>query len=466
MTRNALESVNSAIESWGVYTGPVAQCLDELQAAILLKIESLDHGADPFGFRVSAFMAIANYDFKWSDKTPGALSFWESADKRSRVIRTPARPGKALRKAFPFLTDQETAAIVDYLRANYSPVELKIESHYQDRAAFKGAYLGRNYAPYENPETTYQRKNLSVSCMRHDFDHLRAHPAETYASPDFKLYVARNNRGQVAGRCIVNVSRAPDMLTHAPIYGVSETAINLIQAELDSIGSIPADTWRGGRLLRITDGSGYIVPYLDVGPQSLSDNGDFLVMTRDGELSGSETDGLVHCDDDDDDEYHIHCRDCETRMDIDSCFSDDRGNNYCESCYCERFSTCENCHETCEHDDTTPVYVIGYRGRADCQTWCNSCANDDSVECEHDGEQWRESDCVQIASGEWVSQRAIDDCHYILCDWTQEYYAESDLGELHGGGFALLDMLRANSCYQLQDSGLWENIQLELPLVA
>lgn len=476
MTACPFAAIRNAIESFGEYSAKqdeLNRALSPFESAILNFAVScfqvrMEKGAtvSPLAFRGAAFESIVLHSPQWAKETAGNIAYFQNAEKRGREtpIRTSARPGKALRKIIPFLTDQETATLVDMLRADFPIESVRVEILESDRKAFRAAYLGDNYAPMMNPRLSGIRKSLSNSCMRYRFDGNVAHPAETYASPDFRLLVARDQENRVAARCLLNVRKSPPQ--YAPIYGATDSAIDAILAELESMGAVaPDDNWTGARLLRIEESdSCFVAPYLDVSPRQLTDSGNgYLTISRYGELSGSETGGLTH------DENVRTCDDCGCRMDDDDSFCDDNGNCYCESCYHERFGTCEHCHDTTPRADLESVNVIGYRRRQDSEMWCDHCRANHAVETVCDSELWADSYVTQIqdspdGDSQFVSELAIENGDWQECAWSGEYHESHNMGETVSGEFVRLELLRAEDSWQLQDSGLWEMIQLELPL--
>lgn len=72
----------------------------------------------------------------------------------------------------------------------------------------------------------------------------------------------------------------------------------------------------------------------------------------------------------------VRCCDCGERCDEESGYYED-GGFYCESCYCERFSSCEFCDSTCHSDDMHVVddHYICESCRDRYCTQCDSCSD-------------------------------------------------------------------------------------------
>ena len=215
---------------------------------------------------------------------PIMIALWESQEKRDRDLRRPMRPGKAFKKMFPWLSQVELAELVDWYRELNLLKNADIIIHESTEAKdFKLAYAGEQ-APMANPETQDDRKSLNCSCMKYDFEHLPIHPAEVYASGDFTIVWAEM-LGKIAGRCVIYNKE----MRAGPIYGVSDTALDALSTYIyDKLGACPAyehDGWEGARIKKIEYLGDLIGPYFDIQPQSVSDQGDHLVISDDGDMS-------------------------------------------------------------------------------------------------------------------------------------------------------------------------------------
>jgi hypothetical protein len=63
---------------------------------------------------------------------------------------------------------------------------------------------------------------------------------------------------------------------------------------------------------------------------------------------------------------------CDSVVDKDDCRSDDNGNVYCESCWNDKFSYCEECDSECEANDMVTMH---WYGRSVKLSWCESAPN-------------------------------------------------------------------------------------------
>ena len=201
------------------------------------------------------------------------IEFWENKIKRDRGIRITIKPGKAITRMFPNLDSSHLARMVDRYRDEFVPFKITIHRS-QSASAFKHAYA-HDPAKQRDVDTDGDRKSMSASCMRYEFDDLPHHPAEVYASGDFEIIWAETEDGKIAGRCVVCTK-----LGRGPIYGVSEEVLN----ELDEYVDTPlANSWHGARLLRIDihGGNKVMAPYLDIRPRYGSLGRTYLTLGKD-----------------------------------------------------------------------------------------------------------------------------------------------------------------------------------------
>ena len=352
------------------------------------------------------------YQPKIAEKNPSNIAIYQNKDKYERDIHTSMRPGKALRTIFPELSDVELEQMVDAFRHAF-PVgdyTLKVGSERED---FKKAYAG-DQAPYQNIYTTSARKSLANSCMRYDFGHLPCHPAEAYASGDFKIYWTELPDGRIGSRCVVYFPEE-DNPQAGPIYGVDEHSVDIIADKLASEGArLFPSNWEGARLLRIEHrGEGFIAPYVDGRIQSLYDNGEYLVVDSAGNIDASDYGGVLAS-------TYAHCYECGCALDEEDTYTSEDGDCYCDCCYHEVYTTCEITHTECRRSDSYEVQREGYRGRVEYIIVCEDVYENDCVETLSHG-IWLKDDCLETYDGEWVPSRYSSDTHF-TSDWDGQLY--------------------------------------------
>lgn len=364
---------------------------------------------------------LSLFDPALSKEFDGKIAITKNRAEYDRSRRAVLKPGRAFRAIFPWASDSVVEQFVDTFRA-HCPVEKLTLVISKEQSEFRRAYIGE-IAPFQNPQTTFQRKNLATSCMRHGFTDLPYHPAEAYASGDFTIAIVQDAQERIAGRVVIYDN---DGTPHAaPMYGVSEQALNMLESYLESINAESDESWQGARLLALEHCGDFIAPYLDCEPRAANVNGRFLEVCHYGELELDSTDGVARQED------LCRCEDCGDRIDYDDSYSDSHGFAYCESCYFERFTFCESCEDTIARDDCTSVYHISRYG-VQTETHCDHCAHAYAIYCD-DGEYWREDSCTYIEDeGIYVDNVTLER-DYFLCDNSGEYVENKYRAELETG---------------------------------
>ena len=228
------------------------------------------------------------------------------------------------------------------------------------------------------------------SCMSHDVSWYSSdvHPVRVYGSGDFSLAYLRNADNEISARGLV----CEDRKIFARLYGESDHLSRALRDAGFRKGTSP-DDWHGLRLLRIKQNGGFVAPYLDAPMCSVTDNGKYLVIDEDGELTCGNTNGLIengfHCACCDDDncqgtEYNVGnetwcevcyenyacwCSYCEGSYHCDDMAGDNRhGEAICNDCARRYYTRCDNC-EILEEDNHI-VETIEHNH------YCRSCAED------------------------------------------------------------------------------------------
>ena len=363
------------------------------------------------------------------------LSIWSNkyARDKGRVARSEVKIGRAIRKMFPVLTEVEIDRLVDDVKQHLFPKSWTVKEG-SDKASFNRAYSFEQ-SEAENLDTTDNKKHMVNSCMRYDFSHLCCHPAEAYASGDFKVYWLEDAKGNIGGRVVVY--HKDDKSYPAPIYAVSETSYNVLREKLDELGAEPIEdgTWTGARLLAIKDNGAYVGPYLDLRPRTLevSHCENYLIITRDGNLDGSNYSGVYG------DEDIVHCSDCSCRMDLEDAYTFQDA-YYCSSCYYDHAFTCENCYDDQSVDDQCYVMVRTSYGHNHEQSWCEHCRDNHAVETEN-GQLWSDDDVIHTADCLVIDpDTAAQD--YFRCHLDGEYYHNDEMQFLAGGGVCSTQSIR------------------------
>ena len=372
------------------------------------------------------------------------IRLWPTPASRlkGRAGRIAMKPGRAFKLMFPFLTEAELSSLVDRYKDEFYPKEYVLKSGC-DAASFRRVYTG-DLDQRQNIATSYQVKHASSSCMRDTFSSLPMHPVEVYASGDFEIVWIETASGKIAARTIVCLPTE----SIGPIYTTSDAATACLTSHLEARNlclDCDADAFDGARLLLRRDHGSIIAPYLDLRKEaSESACGEYLVIDRRGDITCERTDGYA-------DDSGCACYECGDRTYEDESYCcEHSGNFYCSSCYGELFTICEHCEEQTRRDDTAEVHVEDWRGRPIAQTWCQCCADNESVVTES-GEDWKTEDCTEVNSGGYVPTRLVDDTH-TCCDRDGEYFLHSEVRETVGGEFINIHWLEHNG-WTMNESG-------------
>lgn len=370
------------------------------------------------------------------------IIIYESAMKREAGKRLALNPGKAIRRIIPTIPDRYLEKAVDEFRVKFDSSAYEIKWG-ETRAEFKFAYSGENYAQTANVRFSDWRKSLANSCMRYDFRDCGldgVHPAEVYASGDFRILTAiQKETGKVAARCVVRIdeSKIPrPEYHHAPIYTANDNAADLLESALSEVfaekAGYPNRDFDGARLLNIKCNGGIVAPYQDIGPARIHkpDSGDeFLTLSDRGELAYGCTRGYIRF-------KQCECSNCGEDCDPDY-VQEIGGYFYCDECYSERFGMCEECEDSCEYDDMQTCYSWNERqGRVNEMCVCNSCRANNYTEIttgRDSGDYWRDDSAMELHDGETISARDYWNGDYFTSDHSGEIFDYDDRVETEDG---------------------------------
>lgn len=236
----------------------------------------------------------------------------------------------------------------------------------------------------------YTSRGGPTSCMdrEHDFD-MHTCPARAYAGGDLAVaYLGTLGTSWEQDRILARAVIWPERKTFVRAYGDVDAMIDVLKRE----GYRQVSSWDGARLRAIEhDSDHWVVPYIDGGIQRLAyDGGDYLVISRSGQVSGTSQDGYVpkvtarcrQCGDriSDPDEYDGLCSSCfDDRYICASCSEEDFGSGYpvseetyCGACYRAQRHTCEHCGSRFSRDEAED----------ESGTYCDSCYPEITT-CEH-----------------------------------------------------------------------------------
>jgi hypothetical protein len=301
-----------------------------------------------------------------SEDDPTMVAYNQSVDKVVRKIRTRTKPGRYLRQFYPNLSEEQIRTWVHKFEAMNKSAELEyIENTSPD--AWVEAY---------SHEVSASSSGYS-SCMTGK----RAVRAYAYPDNDLVLIVIRDENDVVIARTIGNKVKMEFVRTYTNRHQISYEAFeNLLEKEGWTQNS---RCLRGQRLQRIEHHSNqFVCPYLDGEYQYVEDEGDCLLISSDG-MSATETCGYI-----------------------------DRNDNRV---------TCDHCGCACDEDETSSVQDGNY-------SVCESCLEEDYVSAYaryNYRDYYLRSDCIQVGDT-WYHEDHLDRHDIVECDWSNDYYHESD----------------------------------------
>lgn len=269
-----------------------------------------------------------------SSTVPGNIAFTEDADKGSRDIQTSMRPGRYLKRFYGGrIDDTQIRQFANEFMAKHGVYELKFATTRDEIRAV-----------YENgPSSCMSHKAREFRCGTDDKGH-RIHPTEVYAAGDLAvsyllacpLSPSADKEDAREDREVHIIARAlcwPIKKTYGRIYGDAHKMYEF----LHNAGYDKQEDWhfKGARLLKIEVSRGtYVMPYIDGDYRSLTDDGEFLVISDGGRITGEVTDGITYSN-------RIECYicggECDDELEVD-------GHYFCESCYDDETFECDRLH--------------------------------------------------------------------------------------------------------------------------
>jgi hypothetical protein len=353
---------------------------------------------------------------------PNVIWVWPNYNSLSKGKngRTRVKPGKFFRLYFPLATDQEIEKMVDLFKAEFKKKEFTFHSG-TDAKSFLHAYTyGRS--DDRNMDTTDEFKRLSDSCMRYDKDYFETpwHPVEAFASGDFKIYWAEDEKGLIAARVTAyeyggeKVKNAfgeftvkPKCREFGPIYAVSEDAVDFLVDQLDvDKDAIGQGNWEGARLKVLFD-NGYVAPYLDQAA-SVDIDGDYLVISEYGSID-HDHEGRYEDD-------RQTCDFCEERA-SEVTYVSARDINVCDCCLERNFTLCDVSSEYYENDEIYSVRIDkGGNSAPRYEDWGEGAMQDCSFYCDDTEELFHIDHLVTTYDDRSICLGLVENGTYVIVD--------------------------------------------------
>lgn len=282
----------------------------------------------------------------------------------------------------------------------------------------------------------------SCMCWR-DHDPNDTHPYEAY-DPKYgwRIAVRLDGNSLITARCLVNTFSNTFVRSYTRKDGGYSHSDEAIEVWLRDQGFEKSCDWVGLSLAKITNGrhsDDFWAPYIDGDCKLVSDHGNYLMITNDGEYSCDRTDGHA------DGSCLVSCSDCGERHHEDDMHSIGyHGDSQVGSC--------------CIDDYT---FVMGRNG---CEYYIpeNEAVYVESTGNHYDPEYLERYDIVELDCGDYVEssdavfleERQVwvysdDDC-VVFCDDPGVYQHIDDCVELADGGWAL-----ESDAWQCQHDDKW-----------
>lgn len=254
--------------------------------------------------------------------------------------------------------------------------------------------------------TVYQRG--VNSCMAHSHYHYLPdyNPTAVYGAGDigvFFMWDKSSKRRRITGRVLVHLEN----MAYGRIYGDDQR----MEVALAKAGYHPdgGGEFQDARILSDTHDGIQVCPYFDNGYRlaKCSETGQLFMSTscnssdkyNTGEIwDADQTNGLAE------ENGMEQCSSCADGVHEDALYYA-YDEQYCESCYYDRFMCCENCSDPTEHDDTVEVHRA--RPASDggntihwTEMWCHHCAGGEATCC---------SDCSECHEADGIQHSDHDD---------------------------------------------------------
>jgi hypothetical protein len=355
-----------------------------------------------------------------SDSDPSRIAYTRSDAHGEADRQTVTSVGKYLARHFPTMPDHDLRSIV--------------MRHAANRFEMWDTVSKIVHAVQEGPH----------SCMRWpDHDTNDTHPYEVY-DPQYgwRIAVRIDGNSLITARCLVNVESMTFVRSYTRKDGGYSHSDEAIEVWLRDKGFEKSCDWVGLKLAKIINGrysDDFWAPYIDGDCKLVSDHGNYLMITNDGEYSCDRTDGHAEGS------CLVSCSDCGERHHEDDLHSVGyHGDSMVGSCCIDSYT-----------------FVMGRNG---CEYYIpeNEAVYVESTGNHYDPEYLERYDIVELDCGDYVEscdavfleERDIwvysdDDC-VVFCDDPGVYQHIEDCVELADGGWAL-----ESDAWECEHDGAW-----------
>jgi len=352
------------------------------------------------------------------------IAYTQTPEKGEADTQTPIKATRYLTK---YLSDRLTPQEIVIIGSRFAAPKAALSISYE-AADFTRVYMA---AAHCAESSSYP------SCMRYEaatFGTPR-HPVEAYAGHGLAIAFIQLDDGSIPARAIV----WPEKKIFVRVYGIEESDKHNMATLLADAGYTREDGFDGAKLSRIPffNEERLVIPYIDGDTQRLEDRGDYLIITRHGEIDGSSTAGWAELVD----ENSAECDRCGAREDLDECHTVSGGT------WCSR---CANRHAFyCQASDEMFCNSVGSRTvttrRGQEQTWCEDACDDvfhcEATETDYDSNYYTAIEVNIIArysatqityTATWCEEETRDERFY--CAHTEEFYCTADFTPIEVNG--------------------------------
>lgn len=304
-----------------------------------------------------------------SKEDKSMVAFTENPEKGARDIQVRVRPGRYLKRFYPYLSDDEIRDLVCAMTGEYDLKFAKTADEIQK--------------VYENGPR---------SCMSHPPTEFLSycHPVRVYGDSDLQLaYLTNKGGNKPKARALV----WPEKKKIGRIYGDIERLRNMLFDAGYEQSSGDGSSLVGARIRKIMckEHNVYVMPYIDGTQCARNYDDEYLAIshTHDAEYSANLTNGLV------------------------------------EECEETHEYYCDQCEEGC--DDYTPVHVSS----RNTESWCQYCVDNRAAFCNGDDVHIHESEATNayfevrrsygVTYEEETVSRWYAETNCYLCDGLEEY---------------------------------------------
>jgi hypothetical protein len=117
------------------------------------------------------------------------------------------------------------------------------------------------------------------------------------------------------------------------------------------------------------------------------------------------------------------CTDCGYEVNEDYCYTDNDGNCYCEDCYNERYTSCDQCGDECYNDCVTWI-------DSEQRALCEYCLDRFYTCCWHCDQWVRDSDAVSVGYHSYCNDCALD--LFTSCESCCDFVDNDSVTEIDG----------------------------------